>query len=176
VSAWWLLVLGFGGAGLLLCYWVHWNSTHLLLAGAGTSAVNATLDWKNLTDEQRLLLVQIDREGIAHPRHREQILALCEQGWLYTRPQLAPTVDIANIYAADVARIAELETPGEGEGWAGTAGSIIAALIAAVLFLASTQPELPFDFGLLISILTTSVSGVLKRYEQFAQWMKPGSE
>ena len=176
VSGWLLLVLGFGGAGFLLWFWVRWNATHLLLAGTCTETVNTALDWSKLTDDQRLLLVQIDREGIAHPRHRELILELCNNGWLCRSPQLAPTVDIAKMYAADVARVSELEAPGEGQGWSGMAGSILAALIAAVLFLASTQPELPFDFGLLLSMLTTSVSGVMKRYEQLAQWMKPGSE
>ncbi|MBM3765523.1 MAG: hypothetical protein FJW32_09035 [Acidobacteria bacterium] len=162
--------------GLLLWLWIRWNGSHLLITGVPGGDGQAELKWDRLTDAQKLLLIQIDAEGIAHPRHREAIVELCKQGWLRTIPQLAATTKIAKVYAADAERVCGLETPGEGQGWSGMAGSILSAIVLAVLFLASTQPELPFDFGLLLSMLTTSVSGVMKRYEQIAQWLKPGSE
>lgn len=169
--AWIRLLIGFCIAGALLWWWIRWNAGHLLFTECCKGEAQRTRDWWDLGDEERLLLAQISAEGIAHPRHKELIERLCKEGWLKMDPQLKANGEINLVYATDIKRVSELESPGEGKGWSGVAGSIIAGLAATVVFLASTQPELPLNFGVLLSMLTTSVSGVLTRYEEIVAWL-----
>jgi hypothetical protein len=185
VSAWPIGRLGILGLLLLaaaMVAWLHVNSTHLLYSDVASAPelhpnhVNAA--WERASIDEKHVLMQIARDGVANPRRRELVVSLLDKGLVRLSPNLQPS---SPELAAVVKRVFEgkpaakaleaWERVHDGHNWHDTKTVLIVAL-AVVALLVAAQPGLPQELAGLASGVTMVGGAALKLREMLASWME----
>ena len=151
----------------VLAWLIRWNTNQLFLAdvtaGPPSDQRSQTL-WNDCGEQERLILIQVARERIASPRHRETVNRLLCKGVLKLDPDIQPC---SQEFAAFVARrerdlkddVLKFERASNARGWRYTKIVLVASAATIGVFLFATQPNFQSNAvaiaGSIIGALTT---------------------
>ncbi|MFN7924068.1 MAG: hypothetical protein U0Q16_28455 [Bryobacteraceae bacterium] len=132
--------------------------------------------WEELSDGDRLVVMQALDEGVANPKQAVRVADLVRRGILTFEPDLQPVSGLRS-YVANHRPTAEAvrqwESIGGETGWKQTRWVLIAGVAVVSIFLFVTQPALPGEISGFIAFMTTIATGVIKVREHLGGWLKP---
>jgi hypothetical protein len=185
LSVAWSGVLGMVILAAGFVTWLRWTSTHLLYANVESATEEleprvVDAQWEQLGSDERYALMQIDREGIANPRQREQVSGLVKLGLLRLDPNLQLSSDrlrrlVQRARGGEATNRALKEWEDvdvhDGRNWHDTRSMLIVSL-GVVAVLVATQPGLPAELAGVAAGITTVGGAGLKLRDMFADWLE----
>jgi len=170
-------------AGLAGWIWVVSRKVFLSDLVARQPAIQAATGWETLwnqlTDDEKLLLTQIHKEGVANPRRNGVAAGLVARQYVSFEPDLRLAPGLAaylTTHGPSPEQIHKWETAGGEGGWKQVRWILIGSLAVVGLFLFATQPDLTGQIAGLITFVTTIAGGALKMRDVVGGWLEKKEE
>jgi hypothetical protein len=132
--------------------------------------------WKQCSDEEKLLLIQLVEEGYANPKQTEVVRRLLRRGLLRRDPVLRPMNHSFAVFVETHSRPDEVrrkETAHQGLRWSRVRGLLIAALVLILVFLSFTQRDV---VEVWIAYLTTAAAGAAGVLKLLSMLSRPSAQ
>lgn len=186
-------IAGFGIFGLagiagiigLLLLWIRWNTYGLFFADLESSPGKPPISpaeceaaWAGVeNDDERILLIQVEREHIANPRQKRLVSDLLRRGLLKFAPDLQPSSKAFASFLRGKAqemqkKMEESEKVAVRHSWRYVRMVLFIALGGLGLFLGATQPGWQSAVLGIASATTGLLTTLLKLQDSILQWIR----
>jgi hypothetical protein len=165
----------------LLVAWIRWTQSRLFYAAHeslanGEPIIDPEQAWAACTEDERHVLVQVTRDGIANPHQHLLVSSLIARGLLCLDPDLQPSSQALRQFILERASrleetLASWERVAEGFSWRYMRTVLVVSVGGVGLLLIATQPNLQSGLLSIAVGMTGALTTGLRLRDAISSWL-----